>query len=118
MDGFSEGVCRRLNEGYNKSVLADWDYVLHASGFHSRIAIVMERGEQRGTYDVSSAVSLAVRTFRTMVLAISSALSGYFWRAADNAASASGSRPRCNSATACPAIVTGEDVAGFDASSS
>ena len=112
------GFLKTSVEGNNKSVLADWDCIVHASGFHSRIATNVEWREDRSTYDVSSVVSFPVRTFRMMVLAISSALSGYFWRAADNAASASGSRPRCNSATACPTIDNGEDVAGLDASSS
>jgi hypothetical protein len=52
------------------------------------------------TYEVNSVVSLPVSTFNTIVLAINSTSSGYFSRAAVNAASASGKRPKCNSAMA------------------
>lgn len=53
-----------------------------------------------GTYDSRSADGFPDSTFSTMELAISSASSGYFSKAAVKAASASGRRPRWSSATA------------------
>ena len=74
--------------------------------------------EKKETYNSNSSVGFPANTFNTIVLAINSISSGYFSRAADSAASASGIRPRCNSATAWPTVDSAAVVLGAAASSS
>lgn len=79
---------------------------------------ILGETEKKETYNSNSSVGFPANTFNTIVLAINSISSGYFSRAADSAASASGIRPRCNSATAWPTVDSAAVVLGAAASSS